>query len=141
MTRVGAAAGRFFVLAPRRMISAVGRAEGRREGMRERLRRAMGFAGPMAAALLVVVIAGAVTWRLEQSRVAALALSARVLDLRAGELAHKVDDALEEAPQTDPGALLAKIFGQESGDLGVAYLTDPEGAVRAAWPHRANEPA
>jgi two-component system cell cycle sensor histidine kinase PleC len=109
--------------------------------MRERLRRAMGLAGPMAVALLVVVIAGAVTWRLEQSRVAALALSARLLDLRVGELAHKIDDALQDEPQADRQALLAKAFGRESGDLGVALLADAEGAVRAAWPRRADEPA
>ena len=83
MTRVSAAAGRLFVLNARRN-GAAGRAEGRWEGMRQRVRFAMGYAGPISAALLVLVICVAATWRLEQSRAAALDLSARILDLQSG---------------------------------------------------------
>jgi two-component system cell cycle sensor histidine kinase PleC len=109
--------------------------------MRTRVRQAMGYAGPIAAVLILIVIAGVVTWRLEQSRLAALDLSARLLDLRAGELVRKLDEGFQEEPAVDPQALLSRVFGSEATDFGVAMYIDPKGAVRAAWPPRGARPA
>src|ERR1700744_1334248 len=52
-------------------------------GMRARARQAMSYAGPIAAALMLLVMAGGVAWRLERSRLASLDEAAHVLDLRA----------------------------------------------------------
>ena len=134
MTRAGAAAGGAFVLN-------VGRAEERSDRMRWRLRRALRHAGPISAALILILVVGVVSWRMEQSRAGALELSARLLDLRTGELARKLDEAFANAPETDPDALLANTFGHAPGDVGVVQLIDPKGEVRAAWPHRAALPA
>ena len=101
----------------------------------------MGYAGPIAAALILILIAGVVTWRLERSRLAALDLSARLLDLRAAELVRKLDDGFQDAPAADPQELLARVFGREASDFGVALFIDPQGAVRAAWPQRGARPA
>jgi two-component system cell cycle sensor histidine kinase PleC len=109
--------------------------------MRTRVRRAIGYAGPIAAALILILIAGVVTARLERSRLAALDLSARLVDLRAGDLARKLDEGLRDAPAADPRELLARVFGREESDFGVALLIDPQGAVRAAWPRRGAQPA
>ncbi len=141
MARVGAAAGESFAFAVRRKRRSEGRVAERLANMRRRLRRTMGYAGPIATALILVVIAAAVTWRLEQSRVTALELSARLLDLRAGELARKLDEAFEEEPQADATALLAQAVGRDEGDFGAALLVDAEGAARAVWPPRANAAA
>ncbi|HXT07351.1 MAG TPA: ATP-binding protein [Roseiarcus sp.] len=109
--------------------------------MRTRVRQAMGYAGPISAALILILIAGVVTWRLERSRLAALELSARMLDLRAGDLVRKLDDGFQEAPTADPQALLARVLDRRENDIGVALFTDSKGAVRAAWPERGARPA
>ena len=72
MTRVSAAAERSFAFAVGRERRAKGRGEERLAMMRGRVRRTMGYAGPIAAALILIVIAAVVTWRLEYSRIAAL---------------------------------------------------------------------
>ncbi len=136
MTRASAAVGRTFVFAGRRHTYRLGRGGRRWSRMRGSARQALGSAGPIAAALILVVIAVLVTWRLERSRQTALDLSARLLDLRTGELAHKLDAGFLAAPAADPQALLAQTLGGDAND-GVALLVDGEGAVRAAWPHRA----
>jgi len=141
MTRVGAAAGEscaFDVPQRSRVLRRVG---GRWAVMRTQVRRAMGYAGPIAAALILILIAGVVTWRLERSRLAALDFSARLLDLRAGELVRKLDEGFQESPAVDPQVLLARVFGREATDFGDALYIDPQGAVRAAWPPRRARPA
>ncbi len=141
MTRVSAAAGRSFAFDIPRKPRVLGRIGGRWSRMRTRLRRTSGFAGPIAATIILIVIAGVVTWRLEHSRRAALDLSARLLDLRAGELVRKLDEGFRDAPEASPQELLGRAFGRQTSDFGVALLADSQGAVRAAWPRRAGEPA
>ncbi len=101
----------------------------------------MGFAGPIAAALILVVIAGIVTWRLERSRSTSLEVAARLLDLRAGELQRKFDQSFAEQPEADPQALLTQMLSRDSDDVGAALLLDTQGAVRAAWPDQSKAPA
>ena len=141
MTRVGAAARESFAFDFPRKPRALKRVGGRLTRMRARMRRAMGYAGPIAAALILILIAGVVTWRLERSRLAALDLSARLLDLRAAELVRKLDEGFQAAPAVDPQELLARVYGHEATDFGVALFIDPRGAVRAAWPQRGARPA
>jgi two-component system cell cycle sensor histidine kinase PleC len=136
MTRVGVAAGEsyaFDILRRPRIFRRVG---GRWTGMRTRVRRAVGYAGPIAATLILILIAGVVTWRLERSRLAALDLSARMLDLRAGDLVRKIDEGFQESPAVDPQELLARVLGHGQSDFGVALYVDSEGAVRGAWPRQ-----
>src|SRR6185437_4242524 len=102
MTRVGAAARESFAFDALRKPRTLRRVGGRLTKMRTRMRRAMGYAGPIAAALILILIAGVVTWRLERSRLEALELSARLLDLRAGDLVRKLDEGFQDAPAADP---------------------------------------
>ena len=101
----------------------------------------MSHAGLVASALMLIVMAGCVTWRLERSRLAALDAAARMLDLRAGELARKLDANFATKPQGDPQATLNETLAHETQEPGVALLADPQGAVRAAWPPAALRPA
>ena len=138
MTRVSAAMGESFVLdAPQENK----RASGRRAKMRARVRRATRFAGPFAAVLILIVLAGLVGWRLEHSRTTALDISARVLDLRANDFGRRIDAAYAEAPPSDPQVLLARIAAHEAGDSGFALLANSAGVVLAAWPRMVAMPA
>ncbi|MDE3174505.1 MAG: PAS-domain containing protein [Pseudomonadota bacterium] len=109
--------------------------------LRASARRATRFAGPFAAALILIVLAGSVSWRLEHSRAIALDMSARVLDLRADELGRRLDLALAQAPASDPQTLLGHAAAHGAGDFGVALLIAPSGAVLATWPRLAAAPA
>src|SRR5579863_5755529 len=141
MARVSAAAERSFAFAVGRERRIRGRVGAPLARMRRRLRRTMGYAGPIAAALILIVVAGAVTWRLERSRTIALEVAARLLDLSAGELAHKLDRDFGESPKTDPQLLLTQVLSRDSDDFGAALLVDAQGVVRAAWPDRGAAPA
>jgi hypothetical protein len=101
----------------------------------------MGYAGPIAAALILIVIAAVVTWRLEYSRIAALNLSARLLDLRAGELVRELDSGFDASPQAEAQAVLAEAFGRDPDAFGAALLFDAQGALRAATPDPLGAPA
>ena len=81
----------------------------------------MGYAGPIAAALILILIAAVVTWRLEYSRVAALNLSARLLDLRAGELVRELDSGLDASPQAGAQTVLAEAFSRDPDAFGAAH--------------------
>jgi two-component system cell cycle sensor histidine kinase PleC len=140
MTRVSAAAGESFALVQRKRGGFM-RAGERWAAMREGMRRALGYAGPISAVLILIVIAGLVTWRLERSRLTAVELAARILDLRAGDLARKLDASLAETPKADLQILLAQLLAPAAGDVGVALLADEDGAIRAGWPRRAALPA
>jgi two-component system cell cycle sensor histidine kinase PleC len=108
--------------------------------LREQARRVLVHAGPIAAALMLVVMAGGVGWRLERSRLHALHAATRMLDLRAGELARRLDDALGATPgdlQSTLGALLVR----EVREPGYVLLADPQGDVRAVFPPSAPHPA
>ena len=100
----------------------------------------MGYAGPIAAAIILIVIAAVVTWRLEYSRIAALNLSARLLDLRAGELVRELESGFDVSPQADAQAALAEAFSRDPDAFGAALLFDAQGALRAAAPDRFDAP-
>jgi len=100
----------------------------------------LGYAGPISAALILIVIAGLVTWRLGQSRLTALDIASRMLDLRAVELARKLDAALADAPKADLQALLAQALSPAPGDVGAALISDADGIIRATSRKRADAP-
>ncbi len=83
--------------------------------MRAVVRQAMGYAGPITAALMLLLMAGGVTWRLERSRLASLETALRFLDLRAGELSRRLDAALAAAPAADPELVLSEIATRDVG--------------------------
>ncbi len=141
MARVSAAAGRSFAYAVRRERRIRVGVGARLARMRLRLRRTTGYAGPIAAALILIGIAGVVTWRLERSRATALHVAAHLLDLRAGELRHKLDQGFADSPESDPQTLLSQLLSRDADDIGAALLVDAQGVVRAAWPDRSKAPA
>jgi two-component system cell cycle sensor histidine kinase PleC len=109
--------------------------------MRAGVRRAMSYAGPIAAALMLLIMAGGVTWRLERSRLASLDAALRYLDLRAGELSRRLDAALSVSPTSDPEALLSDIASRDPGEAVEVLLADAGGLVRAVWPRGNSRPA
>ena len=137
MTRVSAASGESFAFGARRARSAIGRSERQWASMRTRVRRATGYAGPFAATLIVFVVVAAGGWRLERSRQAALDLASRLVDLRVGELARR----LEAVPGADPHVWLATALARAPHEDGIVLISDEKGAVRAVWPPKFDAPA
>jgi two-component system cell cycle sensor histidine kinase PleC len=105
--------------------------------MRARARRAMTHAGPLAAVLMLLIVVAAGAWRLERSRLAALDLAARLIELRAGELARRLSDN----SITDIQARLEHAFAHGLNEGGIALIADQSGTVRAIWPPNAHGPA
>ena len=97
----------------------------------------MTHAGPLAAVAMLLIVVGAGAWRLERSRLAALDLAAHLIDLRAGELARRLD----ADPLADPQARLEHALAHGSQEAGIALIADAEGVVRALWPTGARGPA
>src|SRR5580698_9463974 len=140
MTRVSAAAAESCA----RVVSHPSRALRiwrRWAAMRAGVRRAMIYAGPIAAVLMLLIMAGGVTWRLERSRLASLDAALRYLDLRAGELSRRLDATLSVTPNSDPEALLSDIASRDPGEAVEVLLADAAGLVRAIWPRRHSRPA
>ncbi len=136
MTRVSAASGESFAFGASRPRRAVGRSEGWGAGLRTRMRQATGYAGPLAAVLILLVVVAAGGWRLERSRQAALDLAARLLDLRVGELAQRLDAAVG----VDPQARLTAMLSRSPPETGMVLIADATGAVRAVWPQQPRAP-
>ena len=130
MTRASAASGDSFAFGGRRTRSAFRRSAGRLAGARARMRQATGYAGPLAAVLILLVVVIAGGWRLERSRQGALELAARLLDLRVGDLARRLDASAGADMQSALSATLA----HASREPGVVLIADAAGAVRAVWP-------
>jgi len=105
--------------------------------MRARARRAMTHAGPLASVAILLIVVALGAWRLERSRLAALDIAARLIDLRAGELARRLD----ADPLADPQARLEHALVHGSLEAGIAVIADDDGAVRAIWPTGAHGPA
>src|SRR5579875_515845 len=101
MTRASAPAGDSFAFDVGRKSRVAAPAGGRLAVMRTGLRRTLNHAGPIAVALILVALAGLVVWRLERSREAALGLGRQLIDLRAGDLARRLDLAFDRAPALD----------------------------------------
>ncbi len=137
MTRVSAASGESFAFDFPRKRGALRRAGGRWIKMRGRARRATTYAGPIAAVAMLLIIVAAGAWRLEGSRLAALDTAARLIDLRVGELAHRLD----ADPLADPQARLEHALAHGAREVGIAVIADDDGRVRALWPTGAVGPA
>ena len=136
MTRASAASGDSFAFGARRARGVIRRSQGRWANMRARVRQTMGYAGPLAAVLILIVVVAAGGWRLERSRQAALDLSSRLVDLRVGELARRLD----AAPGAEPQAWLTDALAHIPQEPGTALLADDTGAVRALWPPAIDAP-
>ena len=134
MTRASAASEESFAFDIGRKRNVAARGLRRVAALRTRLRQGMGHAGPLAAVLILVLLAGLVTWRLERSRQTALDVNVRMLDLRAGDLARRLDLAGDD-PQSRIASLLT------AGDVGLTLFADAEGVVKAVWPRGAAAPA
>ena len=109
--------------------------------MRRRVRRTMGYAGPIAAALIVIVIAAAVTWRLERSRTSRWSFRPACSICAPANSCASSTMASTRRRRADPKALLSQVFGHADDEFGAALLVDGQGVVRAAWPPRADTPA
>jgi two-component system cell cycle sensor histidine kinase PleC len=96
-----------------------------------------GVAGPVAAGLLFIFLAD-LTWRhLSAERVRALAVAAFELDMRAGELARRLDAALASAPSTPAAETLREVLAADPSLVGgEALLADPAGLIVAREPGR-----
>ena len=134
MTRASAAAGESFAFDLGRKRKLASRGLQRVAIFRTRLRQSLGHAGPIAAVLILIALAGLVTWRLERSRQTALDMAVRMLDLRAGDLARRL-----ELGGGDPSVRLGSWL--TTGEVGLALFADADGSVRAAFPHAAAAPA
>jgi two-component system cell cycle sensor histidine kinase PleC len=94
-------------------------------------------AGPVAATLLFVFLAD-LTWRhLSAERVRALDAAASELDMRASELARRLDIALLSAPSAPVAETLRAVMAANPNLAGgEALIADPDGFILAREPAR-----
>jgi two-component system cell cycle sensor histidine kinase PleC len=99
-----------------------------------------GVAGPVAAGLLFIFLAD-LTWQhLSAERVRALAVAAFELDMRAGELARRLDGALASAPSRPAVEILREVLAADPSLVGgEALLADATGLIVAREPGRPTE--
>ena len=94
----------------------------------------VGLAALIAAILLFAFLVVLATSHLSRSRARALDAAVRDLDLRAGELARRLDQAFAASTAADPAQLLHDILASDPTWRGRALLADRAGVVVAAEP-------
>jgi two-component system cell cycle sensor histidine kinase PleC len=96
-----------------------------------------GVAGPVAAGLLFIFLAD-LTWQhLSAERLRSLEVAAFELDMRAGELARRLDAALASAPSRPAAEILREVLAADPSLVGgEALLADPSGLIVAREPGR-----
>ncbi len=106
------------------------------------IRTRVGFAAPVSAILIFVFLTALTLQHLGHARARALDTAVREVDLRAGELARRLDVAVAGAPSTPLGELLGAILDAEPGWQGAeAWVADASGRIVASNSGKADEAA
>jgi two-component system cell cycle sensor histidine kinase PleC len=95
-----------------------------------------GAAAPLAAVLLFAALAALGATHLSRSRARALDAAVRELDMRAGELARRLDRAIAAAPSARLPDVLRDALARDREWRGQVLLADPDGRIVAGAPER-----